>query len=64
MVGWVGDRQLQMTTAGVPPSFFIIWRCLVGIGGGVELMVEEAGGQPALKHAAAVGRCLRDPHMR
>lgn len=40
--GWLGagDRQLQMTTAGVPPSFFFIWRRLVVIGGGAELMVQ------------------------
>lgn len=28
-----GDRQLQMTTAGVPPSVCLIWRRVDVIGG-------------------------------
>lgn len=35
-----GDRQLQMTTAGVPPSVCLIWRRVDVIGGWVELMVQ------------------------
>lgn len=50
-------RTLGHPTATPSPTIIVI-------GGGEELMVREAGGSLALKHAAVAAKCLRDPGMR